>query len=380
MKWFVRLLAGAVRRSPWGIIAVTMIATLVLGLFMTQQQTASGNEGFSPNTPEFLAQDVITNYFSQNSEQRVQVVVTAKNGDLLTADGLRDYLAIRHAIASSDAGPLLKNGPDNDIVGYFDPLLQGLQIRAQQLGVPFDTLVAQLTDDQVKQGFLQAYAGIPTNTQSLINGLFGKSADLSTPSAQTALMVVTLNVSDLNDPDQTKLQAIEVNMADAIAQVPTVASNPVAFSFALLFADNGQFQSEIGRLFGEAFLIIVLILMFVYWIHPKGNLTRGKAIRRSLADMALTMLVIVMSIVWMNGLGVLLGPKYLNIIGKFNEILQILPILLIGLGVDYAIHLSSRYREELGAGVTVKESAVNATRTVGMPRRYQRREPGGCPT
>jgi len=366
VKWFVGVLASVVRRSPWGIVAATVLLTVVLGIFMTQQETASGNEGFSPDTPEFLAQDVITNYFASNSEQRVQIVVTAKNGDLLTADGLRDYLAIRQAIAASDAAPLMKNGADADIVGYFDPLLQGLQMRAEQTGVPFDTMVAQLTDEKVKQGFLQAYGNIPANTQALVSGLFGNSSDLSTPSAQVALMVVTLNVSDLNDPDETKLQAIEVNMADAISEVPTVASNPQAFSFALLFADSGQFQSEIGRLFAEAFAIIILILMFVYWIHPKGRLTRGKAIRRSAADMAVTMLVIIMSIVWMNGLGVLLGPKYLNIIGNFNEILQILPILLIGLGVDYAIHLTSRYREELGAGVAVQDSAINATRTVGI--------------
>lgn len=366
MKWFVRLLAGAVRRSPWSIIAATLVVTLVLGIFMTQQETASGNEGFSPDTPEFLAQDVITDHFSSNSEQPVQIVVTAQNGDLLTADGLRDYLGIRDAITSSDAGALLKNRPGGDIVGYFDPLLQGLQMRAEELGVPFDTLVGQLTDEQVKQGFLDAYSNIPVDTRALVDGLFGRSSDLTAPSAETALMVVFLNVSDLNDPDLTKLQAIEVDMADSIDELQTQASDPVAFSFALLFANADEFQSEIGRLFGTAFLIIILILMFVYWIHPKGNLTRGKAMRRSLADMALTMMVIIMSIVWMNGLGVLLGPKYLNIIGNFNEILQILPILLIGLGVDYAIHLSSRYREELGAGVSVPDSAVNATRTVGI--------------
>jgi predicted RND superfamily exporter protein len=366
VKWFVRILAGAVRRSPWGIIAGTVVATLVLGVFMTQQEMASGNEGFSPNTPEFLAQDVISDFFSTNSEQPVQIVVTARDGDLLTAGGLRDYLAIRQAITSSEAGQLLKGRPGGDIVGYFDPLLQGLQMRAEQMGVAFETLVSQVTDEQVKQGFLDAYKSIPVDTRALVDGLFGQSSDLTVPSAQTALMVAFLNVSDLNDPDLTKLQAMEVDMADSIDELQTEVSDPVAFSFALLFANSDEFQSEIGRLFGTAFLIIILILMFVYWIHPKGRLTRAKAIRRSLADMALTMLVIIMSIVWMNGLGVLLGPKYLDIIGNFNEILQILPILLIGLGVDYAIHLASRYREELGAGVSVPDSAVNATRTVGI--------------
>ncbi|MGI9610306.1 MAG: efflux RND transporter permease subunit, partial [Acidimicrobiia bacterium] len=127
-----------------------------------------------------------------------------------------------------------------------------------------------------------------------------------------------------------------------------------------------EFQGEIGRLFGMAFLIIVLILLFVYWVIPRGRMSRWKSIRRSLADMSVTMLVIIMSITWMNGVGVLLGPKYLDLIGDFSEILQIIPILLIGLGVDYAIHMTSRYREELGEGKEVAEAASRATRTVGI--------------
>lgn len=366
MKWFVRLLAGAVKRTPWGIIGGTLVVTVTLGFFLSQQEMASGNEGFSPDTPEFLAQDVISDYFSDNSEEPVQIVVTATDGDLLTAAGLRDYLAIREAINTSDAAPLLKSRPGGDIVGYFDPVIQALQMQAEQSGVAFETMVGNLEDEQVKQAFTQAFDNIPVDVRALAEGLYGASSDLSAPSAETALMVVFLNVSDLDDPDLTKLQAIELDMADAIQAADTQASDPEAFSFALLFADSDEFQSEIGRLFGSAFLIIVLILMFVFWIHPKGRLTRGKALRRSLADMGLTMLVIVVSIVWMNGIGVLLGPKYLGIIGDFNEILQILPILLIGLGVDYAIHMTSRYREEIGSGVSVPDSAVRATRTVGV--------------
>lgn len=345
---------------------MTLVITLALGAMLPQQETASGNEGFSPDTPEFLAQDVISQYFADNSEEPVQVVVTARDGDLLTAAGVRDYLALQKAITDSEAAPLLKGRPGGDIVGYFDPLVQGLHARAEQMGIPFETLISQITDEQVKQGFLEAMSQVPDDVKGLVTGLFGASSDLSTPRADAALMVVFLNVSDLNDPDFTKVQAIEVEMADAISQVQTTVSDAQAFSFALLFSDTGAFQSEIGRLFGSAFGIIVLILMFVFWIHPKGRLTRGIAIRRALADTGLTMLVIVVSIVWMNGIGVLLGPKYLGVIGNFNEILQILPILLIGLGVDYAIHMNSRYREELGAGVSVPESATRATRTVGI--------------
>jgi hypothetical protein len=367
VKTLVRLLSGLVARSPWGIIAATFVVTLIFGVFQSQQETASGNEGFSPDSPEFLAQDVIADYFQDNSEEPVQIVVTARDdGDLLTAGGLQDYLAIQQTIVASEAGQLLKNRPGGDIVGYFDPLLQGLQMRAEETGVPFDALVANITDAEVKEGLLQSLEQTPAEIRGLVEGLYGSSSDLAVPSAQTGLMVVFLNIADLDDPDLTLLQGIEVDMSDSISALDTQVASPAAFSFALLFADQSEFASEIGRLFGTAFLIIVLILMFVFWIHPRGKLTRRRALRRAAADMGLTMLVIVVSIVWMNGIGVILGPKYLNIIGDFNEILQILPILLIGLGVDYAIHMTSRYREELGAGVPIRDSATQATKTVGI--------------
>ena len=367
MKTLVRLLSGMVRRSPWGIIAGTLIITLFFGAFLPQQETATGNEGFSPDSPEFLAQDVIADYFSDNSEEPVQVVVTAQNGgDLISADGLRDYLAIREAIMGSEASQLMVGRPGGDVVGFMDPLLQGLQMRADEMGVSFDTLVANLSDTDVKDGLLQSLEQTPPETRGLVEGLYGASSDLSIPQAQTGIMVVFLNVADLDDPDFTLLQGIEVDMADAISGGDYAVSEPAAFSFALLFADTSEFDSEIGRLFGTAFLIIIAILMFVFWIHPKGRMTRFRSLRRAAADMGLTMFVIVLSIVWMNGAGVILGPKYLNIIGNFNEILQILPILLIGLGVDYAIHMTSRYREEIGANVEITESATRATKTVGV--------------
>jgi predicted RND superfamily exporter protein len=358
-----------VARSPWGIIAGTLVVTLAFGYFLPKQETATGNEGFSPDTPEFLAQDVIAEYFSDSSEEPVQVVVSAREGeDLLTAAGLQDYLSIREAIGASDAAQLFRDRPGGDIVGFFDPLLQGLGMRAQEMGVPFETLVENITDEEVKQGLLQSLDQMPTEFKELVIGLFGASSDLSVPSAQSGLMVVFLNVADIDDADFEILQEYEVDMADKITAATGAdsVSDGAAFSFALLFADTSEFQSEIGRLFGTAFLIIIAILLFVFWIHPRAKLTRFRALRRALADMGLTMLVIVVSIVWMNGAGVILGPKYLDIIGNFSEILQILPILLIGLGVDYAIHMTSRYREELGAGIEVTESAARATRTVGI--------------
>jgi predicted RND superfamily exporter protein len=80
--------------------------------------------------------------------------------------------------------------------------------------------------------------------------------------------------------------------------------------------------------------------------------------------MALTILTIVFAIVWMQGIGALLLEA--GLLGSFNQVTQIIPVLLIGLGVDYAIHLTTRYREEAGQDKTVDDSVGRAIGTVGV--------------
>jgi predicted RND superfamily exporter protein len=356
----IKVLSASVSRAPKIVLAGAIIVTLALGSFVPKQQQASGNEGFSPDSAEFLASQTIDSVFSDNSEVAVQVVLDGGAADILTADGMRTYLAAREAIVASRASELMVGRPDGDVVGFFDPTLQAMA------AMSIDP--ASATDTQVKQAFLASFSQLPPEVSELFGGLLSTNSDLAVPTSPAGLMVVFLNLSVLpDDPNQVELQAIEVDMADRISTA--TAGMPVTaepFSFALLFSNQDEFAGEIGRLFGTAFLIILLILGFVFWIHPKGRLTRRGALRRASADVGLALGVIIMSITWMNGVGVLLGPGYLGWIGGFSEFLQILPILLIGLGVDYAIHLTARYREEVGQGSDVVTAAVRASRTVGV--------------
>ncbi|WKZ82780.1 MAG: MMPL family transporter [Acidimicrobiia bacterium] len=360
MKWLIKVMSSSVRRAPVAVLAASLALTVALGAFMPQAVQSTGNEGFAPDSAEFLALQTIDELFSDNSEVAVQVVFDGTAADVITAEGLRSYVAARDAIYSSRATEIFVNRPEGDVVGYFDLVLQALDTEG------IDPM--QADDATVKAAFTESLASLPPEVQELFTGLVSTRADLAVPSAPAGLMVVFLNLAVLgDDPDGTRLQAIEVDMAEGIQQATagmTVSAEP--FSFALLFADTEAFEREVGRLFGTAFLIILAILGFVFWIHPRGRLSRLGATRRTVADVLLTLGVIVMSIVWMNGIGVLLGPGYLGLIGGFNEMLQIIPILLIGLGVDYGIHLTSRYREEVGAGVGVVDAATRASRTVGV--------------
>jgi predicted RND superfamily exporter protein len=360
VKRVITWLEAAVRRSPVGVLIAALVVTVAFGALTPQQEQASGNEGFSPDSPEFLAGQIIGERFDTSSVAAVQVVYTSESGDVLTADGLRTYLAVQEAIQASEVAPFLVSEPQQPIQGFFAPVLAGLE----QSGLD----PATATDADVKAAYLAGLEALPPEVQGQITiTLSAVNTNLEAPSSTAGLMIVLIDTAKIpDDPDQVKLQAAEVDMQKRIEAIGFTDTQAEPFSFALLFADSGEFAAEIGRLFGTAFLIIIFILGFVFWVNPKGRLTRRAAVRRAAADVGMAMLVIVLSITWMNGAGVLLGPKYLGVIGNFSEILQIIPILLIGLGVDYAIHLTSRYREELSDGKDVLGAAGRATRTVGV--------------
>ncbi len=219
------------------------------------------------------------------------------------------------------------------------------------------------TTDELKAAYVDALAFVPAEQSGLITQLVASSADLETGTASHGLMLVFLSTPGADE--LVEYTDDLVSLADALSELDLPAGYSASpFAFELLFGDD-SFNDEIARIFQLAFLIIVGILLLVYWLKPKGDLKWGRSLRRTLADTSLTLLTIVMAIAWMQGIGVLLSPTYLDFIGHSSSMAQILPILLIGLGVDYAIHLTSRYREEVGSN-GVKPAINISIKTVGV--------------
>ncbi len=229
-------------------------------------------------------------------------------------------------------------------------------------------LPTEPTTEELKIAYLDRLSFIPADQAGLVENLLSGDRDLATPSATSGLMLIFLN-----SPDQADAMAVEEFSFRQQAFVDAIDGLDLAdgyeakgFSFELIFATGGDSNAEIGRMFGLAALIIVVILMFNYWRRLSGPGGLFRSVRRMLATMALTMFAIFFAISIMNGIGVLLGPKYLGVIGAFNQIVQILPILLIGLGVDYGIHMTSRYQEEFGHERGIEAATETAIRTVGV--------------
>ncbi len=354
MKTFVKLLATIVRKAPALAIIGVLALTALFGAFAPQLVQTTGIEVFVPDNAELRALATIEERFG-TSETTVQVVIESDDGDVITAQGLQTVLAVEQAIRSMEPPVPLSDRPDGPIISYLTPTLQAVDI----LGYP----ISALNDQTVKTTFQASLAQVPDGQRQLFEGLLSSTnTDLEAVTSGAGLMVVFLDVSGLEFDD---LQTLQSEIAGVVAGARVGPTAATAFSAESLLTVD-PLSDELLRLFIIAGATIAVILATVYWIRPKARQNRSSAFRRTFADLGLTLASIGMSIVWVLGIGVLLGPKYLGVIGDFSPLLQVLPVLLVGLGVDFGIHLTARYREELGAGWEVRPGAERATATVGI--------------
>ncbi len=105
-------------------------------------------------------------------------------------------------------------------------------------------------------------------------------------------------------------------------------------------------------LVGLAFLLIAaLILLFM----------------RTFTDLLLTLSGLFIAVIWIVGTEGWLGPNGLRLIGPPNSLTVMVPIIMIGLTVDYAIQIVTHYREQRNAGEQVVESVRTGLRNVTVP-------------
>jgi len=235
--------------------------------------------------------------------------------------------------------------------------------------------IDQMNDDQLKQAYKAASAQMPPEFQAFASALLSENYDSDTVSSTAGLAIITIDSAKIADAfggsDEAFIEQprMEVQLSDELSVISEKyeSIDVSGFSFGILLGNDGDdFISEIGVLFGKAFLIILGVLAYIFFIRPRKGYGFFKSSRRTVSDLLLSLGTILLSISWMQGIGALLGPGYLNVIGAPNQISQIAPILLIGLGVDYAIHFTGRYREELGNGQSVKDATTNTLSSVGI--------------
>ena len=365
MKILTNFFSSAATKRPVITILVVLLLTGFFGYMAGQAEELSTSFGGELDTPEIQASSKLGEYFQTSGSQSVfQIIMSSE--DVLTVDGYLAWQEINKVVSESEIYPYLVKDQGGAVQGFFAPV---------DFAKAFNpTLnVSAMSDDQFKQLYNQANSQMPPEFKAFASALLSNTYDEEATTATAGLAIVTIDssmiVQDFGGSDGAFIEQprMEVALADALNQISVGNIKVSGFSFGLLLGNEGDdFLEEIGILFGQAFLIILVVLAYIFFIRPRKGFNILKSGRRTFSDLLLSLGAILLSIGWMQGAGTILGPGYLGIIGAPNQVSQIAPIILIGLGVDYAIHFTSRYREEIGSGNTVSDSATSTLKSVGI--------------
>ena len=365
MKLLTNFFSSAATKRPVITILVVLLLTGFFGYMAGQAEELSTSFGGELDTPEIQASSKLSEYFQTSGSQSVfQIIISGE--DVLTVDGYLAWQEINKAVSESEIYPYLVKDQGGAVQGFFAPV---------DFAKAFNPAinVGAMSDEQFKQLYNQANAQMPAEFKAFASALLSSTynEDLTTASAGLAIVTIdsSLIVQEFGGSDGAFIEQprMEVALADALNQISVGSIKVSGFSFGLLLGNEGDdFLEEIGILFAQAFLIILVVLAYIFFIRPRKGFNILKSGRRTFSDLLLSLGAILLSIGWMQGAGTILGPGYLDIIGAPNQVSQIAPIILIGLGVDYAIHFTSRYREEIGSGNTIAGSTTSTLKSVGI--------------
>ena len=365
MKLLTNFFSTAATKRPVITIIIVLLLTGFFGFMAGQAEELSTSFGGELDTPEIQASSKLGEYFQTSGSQSVfQIIVSGE--DVLTVDGYLAWQEINKAVLQSEIYPYLVKDQGGAVQGFFAPV---------DFAKAFNpTLnVSAMSDEQFKQLYNQANGQMPPEFKAFAAALLSSTYDEEATTASAGLAIVTIDssliVQEFGGSDGAFIEQprMEVALSEALSEISIGDIKVSGFSFGLLLGNEGDdFLAEIGLLFGQAFLIILVVLAYIFFIRPRKGFGILKSGRRTFSDLLLSLGAILLSIGWMQGAGTILGPGYLDIIGAPNQVSQIAPIILIGLGVDYAIHFTSRYREEIGSGNSIVGSTSSTLKSVGI--------------
>ena len=323
---------------PWVCIAMVAIGTAVaaVGLTLTVDQ-ADPTDAFLPSSSELVAaqEELAESFPDSASLESIQVVL---RGDVLSAAGADDSLRAT-MVAANDPGltPYAVSSRQPVSPGHLiSAILAGPE------GDPASVDLTSVTDDEIDAALATAATDEFVAVQTaLLASLVSRDAD---GPVVGGIGVITVNAGD----DLAGLEEAQVALDEVVEEVPL---NELESARTL---SNGKSNQESDDASATSLAILMLIALVVIGILLA-------LFYRQVSDVALSLAGLVLTIVWALGFQGLLGPDGLGLIGAPSVLGQMVPVMMIGLCVDYGIQFTSRYREELnGAADDVETSAARS--------------------
>ncbi len=192
---------------------------------------------------------------------------------------------------------------------------------------------------------ISGFTYLMTQLSGNIKSMFSK--DFNGRSAKAAMMIVMLNSTYLPGETTEQHSARMEKLEERVENIATKDSKDevmVMGTYLITKATEKTANETMNVLLPVAMILVVIILLITF---------------RSIWDTLWGILGLGMAILWAYGFGVMMGYS-------FNQMSTTVAVLLVGLGIDYAIHTILRYREELRKGRNVRDAMNEMITHLGM--------------
>ncbi len=336
----MEITGDTVRNHPKAIVALVLLIT-VLSIFpMMDMEEESDMSVFAPDDPVIEADDTIDANFP-DPVLRVYTVVVAKNGNILTRECLLELVAIEENIRTDkDAKNYLIDDP-NSVTSIADAINQALFYGA---GTTIEGASEEQLDDAIAQTLqipeLAAMVSKDLETrESMGDGESGENGDNGKNGHRAkAAIIVTQIVYDPLDPDNEDGQ---LAVKDAVLDTDRRETKVGVLA---------GFETEMEESMTEGVTLLPISLILIIAVLFLSL--------RRVSDVLLSVMGIPIVFIWMFGISAALGMK-MTMMSFFT------PIMILALGIDYAIHTLHRYHEERKKDASPGEAAGSTITHVG---------------
>ncbi|GAB7093317.1 hypothetical protein JCM30237_04690 [Halolamina litorea] len=327
MKLAERYAATVTDHSKLVIVAVLLL-TVGMGIGAGAVDGGLTIAGFSSDSPEAAALDEIERNFSVAGENTTTAQVVVRGENVLTRESLLETLRFQRAI-TEDASINETLRAEQPVIGLSNVVATAAYYEERGGGGPPPSLDAQIDQlesmsDSEVESTVERVLDPDADTQGDPYALLSTAYEPGSTTAPARIMLVYQDTSDgPADSLSEDVIAAQVELQD-LAEASITSTDYFVFGPGVVDEESGQATGESFAIISPAALLLILgVLGFAY---------------RDAIDVLLGLLGVALVLVWMAGF---LGWAGIGI----TQILIAVPFLLIGLSIDYALHVVMRYRE-----------------------------------
>ena len=328
--------------SPRQIILVVALITLIISPFILQVEFSTDVQAFLPQSEEVETYDMITEDFGKDSSVVNLYLTSVSGNNILTMDNLLDILKLHNDCLQVDGVKGVLSVGD-----FFDSALKdsGLSLSTVQTAEePWELVYDSISSSgsgNYSWNEVDFVGDVLINKDLNLNPLLKFQSDDSirgAPIANSTIIMVNL------DPELSTEQKKEVGqklrtLADSHNQDSGSDINAEAFSVDLLASDVDESTQYTNVLMSFGMLLVTVILLWLTFRHW--------------SYVVLPVITLILSIFWTFSFAGIAGIK-MTALG-----VAVIP-LVVGLGIDFSVHISRRYQEGIAAGNSIEDSLIES--------------------